>query len=111
MNSLRRLLATWFWQPLNDSSYSVKRVTHGCFRYLDKRIGKSFDFCSEPGQGEALVDLKDLDQWTQPALQALTKQEHDEALRRIAAFFEMNGFKLVTIRTFETGRPSGVEGS
>ncbi len=79
------------------------RLAHCSFRYVNSRYDQFVDFYSEPGQGEALVDLKELDYWTQPRRRHMSPSEHEEAIQRIAAFFDMNGFKLVTVRTNNSG--------
>ena len=99
MKFLQRLFSSWVWQTLDEPAFCITRLAHCSFRYVNRTLGYSVDFYSEPGDGKALIDLKELDFWTHPAGREVTDGERDEALLRIAAFFEMNGFKLVTIRT------------
>ena len=95
----RRALATVIWQPLIEEEFSVVRVGHRSFGYTEHRPERAVFFYSEPGQGEALVDLKELDFWRGEPRCALTENERRVVVQRLEEFFKLNGFKMVTIRT------------
>jgi len=99
----RRALAKVIWQPLIEEEFSVVRVRHRSFSYTERHPERAVLFYSEPGQGEALVDLKELDFWRGEPKCALNENERRVVTQRLEEFFKLNGYKMVTIRTERVG--------